>query len=137
HLHDDAKNRLAGASTPAYVDALSVQWMNQSVKDAHFDAAIHVRVLHHDLSVLGFEVKGPDGDKLAEHLAGQAGGIDLWGLQVPREIAVYERDGEYPVCWVHVDATNRMINLPAEQNGPYKEVYGRLEAQGHLVAHHQ
>jgi hypothetical protein len=136
-LHDDAVGRLHAGSLDTYVDALSAQWMNQSIKDPYYDVAIHIRILQSDLSVLGFKIDGPNGDKLTEHLAAQSGGIDLWALPVPRSIAYYVRDGEYPAGWVHLDKANRLIDTPAEQNVSrgYRDVYARLHAQGHLIAH--
>jgi hypothetical protein len=136
-LHDDAVARLQGSSLEAYVDALSAEWMNQSVKDPRYDVAIHIRILKADLSVLGFQIEGPDGDKLAEHLGAQAGGVDLWSLPVPRSIGYYERDGEHPAGWVHIDRANRLIESPAEEGASrgYQEMYARLRAQGHLIAH--
>jgi hypothetical protein len=136
-LHDDAVARLHGASLETYVDALSAEWMNQSIKDPRYDVAIHIRILQSDLSVLGFKIEGPDGDKLTEHLGAQAGGIDLWALPAPRSIAYYARDGENPAGWVHLDRATRLIETPAEQgvSRGYQEVYARLHAQGHLIAH--
>lgn len=134
-LHDDAAARHQGASQDAFYDALSAEWMNQSVNDPKYDVAIKIRILQGDLSVLDFTVEGPDGDKLTEHLGAQDGGVDLWALPVPRSIAYYVRDGDWPSGWVHVDAANRLIDSPAEQNvSPgFKEVYDRLRAQGHLI----
>lgn len=136
-LHDDAVARLHAASLDAYVDALSAEWMNQSVKDPRYDVAIHIRILRSDLSVLGFKIDGPDGDKLAERLGAQAGGVDLWALPVPRSIGYYDRDGANPGGWVHLDRAGRLIETPAEEgvSPGYREVYARLRAQGHLIAH--
>ena len=136
-LHDDAVARLQAGSLDAYVDALSAQWMNQSIKQPRYEVAIHIRILQSDLSVLGFKIDGPDGDKLTEHLGAQSGGINLWTLAVPRSIAYYGHDGQYPAGWVHLDQTNRLIDTPAEQglSPGHREVYARLHAQGHLIAH--
>jgi len=136
-LHDDAVARLHAGSLDVYVDALSAEWMNQSIKEPRYDVAIHVRILQSDLSVLGFTIEGPDGDKLTERLGAQSGGIDLWALPVPRSIAYYAHDGEYPAGWVHLDQANRLIDSPAEQgvSPGYQQVYARLHAQGHLIAH--
>ena len=136
-LHDDAVARLQGATLDSYVDALSAEWMNQSIKDPKYDVAIKIRILQSDLSVLDFTIEGPDGDKLTEHLGAQQGGVDLWALPVPRSIAYYVRDGEYPAGWVHLDHANRLIDTPAEQgvSPGYQEVYARLRSQGHLIGH--
>ena len=135
-LHDDAAARVH-EPLDAYVNDLAVQWMKQSIKDPGYDVAIQIRILESDLSVLGFEIHGPDGDKLTEHLGAEQGGVDLWALQVPRSIGYYEHDGEYPHGWVHIDSGNRLIESPAEQNlSPgYKDVYERLKSQGHLMGH--
>jgi hypothetical protein len=135
-LHDDAAARVH-LPLDAYVNDLAVQWMNQSIKEAQYDVAIHIRIMESDLRVLDFKIDGPDGDKLTEHLGAEQGGVDLWALKVPRSIAYYEHDGEFPVGWVHIDAANRLIEAPAEQSVSrnYKQVYERLHAQGHLIAH--
>jgi len=135
-LHDDAAARVH-LPLDAYVNDLAVEWMTQSIKEPYYDVAIHIRILESDLSVLDFKIDGPDGDKLTEHLGAERGGVDLWALKVPRSIAYYEHDGEYPAGWVHIDAANRLIESAAEQNVSrnYKQVYERLHAQGHLIAH--
>jgi hypothetical protein len=135
-LHDDAAARVH-QPLDAYVNDLAVQWMSQSVKDPHYDVAIHIRILESDLSVLDFKIDGPDGDKLTEHLGAERGGIDLWALKVPRSIAYYVHDGEFPHGTVHLDAANRLIESPAEQNTSpgYQHVYERLHGQGHLIGH--
>jgi hypothetical protein len=135
-LHDDAAARVH-EPLDAYVNGLAVEWMSQSIKDSHFDVAIHIRILESDLSVLDFKIDGPDGDKLTEHLGAERGGVDLWALKVPRSIAYYEKDGEYPAGWVHIDAANRLIETAAEQNVSrnYKQVYERLHRQDHLIGH--
>jgi hypothetical protein len=134
-LHDDARARHGGATLDAFFDALSVEWMNQSIKDPRYDVAIHVRIWEADLSVIDFEVKGPDGDKLQDQLAHQRGGIDLWALKAPREIIYYEHGNNWPAGYVRLDKGNHLANLPAEQGGNYKQVYERLKAQGHLIGH--
>jgi hypothetical protein len=135
-LHDDAAARVH-EPLDAYVNDLAVEWMSQSIKEPFYDVAIHIRILESDLSVLDFKIDGPDGDKLTEHLGAERGGVDLWALKVPRSIAYYEHNGEYPAGWVHIDAANRLIESAAEQNVSrnYKQVYERLHSQGHLIAH--
>jgi hypothetical protein len=137
-LHDDAATRVH-LPLDAYVNDLAVQWMSQSIKDDHYDVAIHIRILEGDLSVLDFKIDGPDGDKLTEHLGAERGGVDLWALKVPRSIAYYAKDGEYPAGYVHLDAANRLIESAAEQNVSrnYKQVYERLRSQGHLFGHNK
>lgn len=133
-LHDDAQARHQRATLDQLFDLLSVEWMNQAVSDPKFDAAIMIRVWERDLSVIDFTVEGPDGDKLQEHLGAQRGGIDLWTLKVPRAIAYYESSNDFP-GWVRLDKNNRLVNLPTEENRTYKQVYERLQSQGHLIAH--
>jgi hypothetical protein len=133
-LHDDAQARHQRATLDSLFDELSVEWINQAVSDPKFDVAIMIRIWERDLSVIDFTVEGPDGDKLQEHLAAQRGGIDLWTLKVPRVVAYYQGSDDYP-GWVRLDKNNHLVNLPAEETGNYKQVYERLQSQGHLVAH--
>lgn len=131
HLHDDAQQRAASLDLDTFFKSLAAQWISDVV---HGTIAIQIR--HHDLSVIHFEVQGADGDKLTEHLASMRGGVDLWALKVPRRINVYDNDNGWWEAVLELDASNRLVNSPAEDFGDWRKVYERLHAQGHLIATH-
>ncbi|HEU5470994.1 MAG TPA: peptidoglycan-binding domain-containing protein [Actinophytocola sp.] len=134
-LHQDAEQRLREATQEALFSELSAEWIKLGVafsRPAAVQGEIRVRVNESDLSVLGVDIKAPDGDKLLEQLTRQPGGMDVWNMHVPKVI-IYMHPTKGNDGTVRLDANNRLANLPAEQDGKYRQRYDRLIAQGGLA----
>lgn len=132
-LHQDGLQRYQTTNQQSLFAELSAEWTSQSKHriswDAEIDGEIRVRVREADLSVIDVEIKAPDGDKMLEKLSTQRGGMDVWKMKAPKLFTFMDAD-EHNVGWVRVDAANRLANLPAEQDGKYRQRYERLVANG-------
>jgi hypothetical protein len=134
-LYQDAERRLQTATQEALFSELSAEWIRLGAafsRPAAVQGEIFIRVNESDLSVVGVDIKAPDGDKLLEQLTKQPGGMDVWNMQAPKVI-IYMHPTKGADGYVRLDAANRLANLPAEQDGKYKQRYARLTANGGLA----
>jgi len=127
-LFQDADQRLRTATQEALFAELSAEWVSQSV-----DGEMRIRVREADLSVIDVVINAPDGDKLVEQLTQQPGGMDVWHMRAEK-LVIFMDAAEHAVGYVRLDAANRLTNLPAEQDGKYKQRYQRLVAAGGLAS---
>jgi hypothetical protein len=132
-LHQDSLQRLQTATQQELFTELSAEWTSQSKHQISWDAVeaaeIRVRVRDADLSVIDVVINAPDGDKLVEKLSKQPGGMNVWHMKAPKLFIFMDSD-EHAVGYVRLDAGNHLANLPAEQDGHYKQRYQRLVANG-------
>jgi hypothetical protein len=134
-LYQDVEQRYQTATQEALFSELSAEWTRLSVNriswNAEAAAEIRVRLHDSDLSVIDVVINAPDGDKLVDQMTGQPGGMDVWHMRAPK-LLIFMDDGENAVGYVRLDADNKLTNLPAEQDGRYRQRYDRLVRQGGL-----
>lgn len=135
-LHADSLARLQSATQEVLFEDLTAEWTSQSTHNVSWtvdaSAEIHVRVRDADLTVIDVVINAPDGDRLVDHLTAQPGGMDVWRMRAPK-VLVFMDAKEHAVGVVRLDAGNRLSNLPAEQDGKYKQRYQRVVDQGGLA----
>ncbi len=122
--YQQADTRLKTSTQESLFSGLSSEWIRQYV-----DADILLKIWEDDLSVFGVTIDAPDGEQIAEEL--QQIRANYWHMKVTRVYAFYLREGGngYPASYVRVDSSNRLINVPAEQDGQYRHYYDRLSRQ--------
>ncbi len=132
-LYQDVEQRYQTATQEALFEELSAEWTRLSVNKISWNAVeaaeIRVRLKDTNLEVIDVVINAPDGDKLVDQLTRQPGGMHVWTMKAPK-LFIFTDDSENAIGYVRVDATNRLANLPAEQDGKYRQRYDRLVTQG-------
>lgn len=135
-LHADSLARLQSATQEVLFEDLTAEWTSQSTYNVSWQvdesAEIRIRVRDADLSIIDVVINAPDGDKLVDHLSGQPAGMDVWRMKAPK-VLIFMDAAEHAVGYVRLDAGNRLANLPAEQDGKYKQRFQRVVDQGGLA----
>jgi hypothetical protein len=120
------------ASTPqALFTVLTEQWLLASTAQSRYVPAWVGILVEEDLTILKAQIHGPGGQKIAEELIKESPeGVDVYNMQVPRQIAYYKKGKDYPT-FLRLDANGRLVNQGIAIEGEdYMEVYRKIQAQG-------
>jgi hypothetical protein len=131
---DDVDRRLRVASTEAFFQLLSEEWLQGSTVSDEYGTGAYIAIhLEEDFTIRQAEIKGTGADKLAEQLLRDSrddGGVDVFGMSLPRRVLCYRRGESYPYAIVKLDASNNLTNDGSFAEGNYMPIYEWLMQNG-------
>jgi hypothetical protein len=117
---------------------LSEEWIRQSTLSealgTETPAYIVIRIEGGppNFSVRDAEIKGPNGQNIAEQLLrqSQGAGVDVFDMRVPRRILYFERGKQYYSAIVRLDEDNNVVNEGSFIEGNWGPIYRALMSTG-------